>query len=53
MTMGTNVITREAIRGTGGLVDGVRSVYALWNPKEEQAKAICKTLGETFDLAAS
>ena len=28
--------TREAIRGTGGLVDGVRSVYALWNPKEEQ-----------------
>jgi 5S rRNA maturation endonuclease (ribonuclease M5) len=37
---------REAIRGTGGLVDGVRSVYALWNPKEEQAKAICKTLGE-------
>ena len=40
---------REAIRGTGGLVDGVRSVYALWNPKEEQAKAICKTLGETFE----
>jgi hypothetical protein len=40
---------REAIRGTGGLVDGVRSVYALWNPKEEQAKAICKTLGEPFE----
>ncbi|MFO0144870.1 MAG: AAA family ATPase, partial [Betaproteobacteria bacterium] len=40
---------REAIRGTGGLVDGVRSVYALWNPKEEQAKTICKTLGETFE----
>ncbi len=40
---------REAIRGTGGLVDGVRSVYALWNPKEERAKAICKTLGETFE----
>jgi len=40
---------REAIRGTGGLVDGVRSVYALWNPKEEQAKAICKALGEPFE----
>lgn len=40
---------REAIRGTGGLVDGVRSVYALWNPKEEQAKAICKTLAEPFE----
>jgi hypothetical protein len=40
---------RAAIRGTGGLVDGVRSVYALWNPKEDQAKAICKALGETFE----
>ncbi len=40
---------REAIRGTGGLVDDVRSVYALWNPKEEQAKATCKTLGEPFE----
>jgi len=40
---------REAIRGTGGLVDGVRSVYALWQPKEEQARTICKTLGEAFE----
>ncbi len=40
---------REAIRGTGGLVDGVRSVYALWNPKEDQARAICKALGEPFE----
>lgn len=40
---------REAIRGTGGLVDGVRSVYALWNPKEDQAKAIGKALGEPFE----
>jgi hypothetical protein len=40
---------REAIRGTGGLVDGVRSVYALWNPKEDQAKEICKALDETFE----
>ncbi|MCD9227410.1 AAA family ATPase [Ralstonia pseudosolanacearum] len=42
---------REAIRGTGGLVDGVRSVYALWNPKEEQARTICQTLGEPFERA--
>ncbi len=40
---------REAIRGTGGLVDGVRSVYALWHPKEDQARTICKTLGESFE----
>lgn len=40
---------REAIRGTGGLVDGVRAVYALWNPKEDQAKTLCQTLGETFE----
>lgn len=40
---------REAIRGTGGLVDGVRSVYALWQPKEEQARTICKSLGEPFE----
>ena len=39
---------REAIRGTGGLVDGVRSVYALWNPKDVDARDICKTLGETY-----
>jgi hypothetical protein len=37
------------IRGTDGLVDGVRSVYALWNPKEMDAKTICKTLGESFE----
>jgi phage/plasmid primase-like uncharacterized protein len=36
---------REAIRGTGGLVDGVRSVYALWPAEEEDGKAKCKTLG--------
>lgn len=35
---------REAIRGTGGLVDGVRSVYALWHPKEDEAKAVCAAL---------
>ena len=40
---------REAIRGTGGLVDGVRAVYALWHPKEDQAKKICEALGEPFE----
>jgi 5S rRNA maturation endonuclease (ribonuclease M5) len=37
---------REAIRGTGGLVDGVRSVYALWAPRDDHAKHICEQLGE-------
>lgn len=40
---------REAIRGTGGLVDGVRAVYALWHPKEEQAKKLCDALDEPFE----
>lgn len=40
---------REAIRGTGGLVDGVRSVYALWHPKDEQAIAICKALDAPYE----
>lgn len=35
---------REAIRGTGGLVDGMRSVFALWNPKEDRARQISQTL---------
>ena len=40
---------REAIRGTGGLVDGVRAVYALWHPKEDQAKKLCEALSEPFE----
>ena len=36
---------REAIRGTGGLVDGVRAVYALWNPREDEARRVSNTLG--------
>ena len=39
---------REAIRGTGGLVDGVRCVYAIWLPKEDHAKSICEKLGITY-----
>ncbi|MHB1301667.1 MAG: AAA family ATPase [Burkholderiales bacterium] len=40
---------REAIRGTGGLVDGVRAVYALWHPKEAEARHICEILDESFE----
>ncbi|MFO7802531.1 MAG: AAA family ATPase [Desulfovermiculus sp.] len=43
---------REAIRGTAGLVDGVRSVYALWLPSSENAKsnprALCRRLGVSY-----
>lgn len=35
---------REAIRGSGGLVDGVRAAYALWQPPIDRAKSICKQL---------
>lgn len=40
---------REAIRGTGGLVDGVRAVYALWHPKETDARQSCEILDEPFN----
>lgn len=43
---------REAIRGTGGLVDGVRCVYALWQPHEERARATLKQLQLPFKRAA-
>lgn len=36
---------RNAIRGTAGLVDGVRSVYALWQAPEGDTKKACKKLG--------
>ena len=36
---------RNAIRGTAGLVDGVRSVYALWQAPDGEAKKACKKLG--------
>jgi phage/plasmid primase-like uncharacterized protein len=35
---------RNAIRGTAGLVDGVRSVYALWQAPEGDTKKSCKKL---------
>lgn len=42
---------RDAIRGSGGLVDGVRAVYALWHPKEENARTVCKSLQISFERA--
>jgi hypothetical protein len=43
---------REAIRGTGGLVDGVRSVYTLWQPREDDARAVLKQLHLPFQRGA-
>ena len=39
---------REAIRGTGGLVDGVRAVYALWNPRDDEARRVFQMLDKPF-----
>lgn len=44
---------REAIRGTAGLVDGVRCVYALWPLQENNKgkagpKAICRELATAY-----
>jgi hypothetical protein len=43
---------REAIRGTTGLVDGVRAVYALWEPSDDKTKgnprALCRHLGVPY-----
>lgn len=39
---------REAIRGTGGLVDGVRMAYALWQPPKETALNIFSTLNVPY-----
>jgi hypothetical protein len=36
---------RDAIRGTGGLVDGVRAVYALWTAEEKDGQQKCRALG--------
>lgn len=39
---------RNAIRGTAGLVDGVRSVYAMWQAQDGDTKKICKKLGMAY-----
>ena len=43
---------REAIRGTGGLVDGVRSVYALWQPRDDDARGVLKQLHLPYQRGA-
>lgn len=43
---------REAIRGTGGLVDGVRSVYALWQPRDDDARSVLKQLHLPYQRGA-
>ena len=35
---------REAIRGSSGLVDGVRSALALWPDNMDESKTVCKRL---------
>lgn len=40
---------RDAIRGTGGLVDGVRAVYALWPAEEAEAVKACRVLAVPYD----
>jgi hypothetical protein len=41
---------REAIRGTTGLVDGVRFVYAIWpEPDKATAEKACQKLGRRND----
>ena len=43
---------REAIRGTGGLVDGVRSVYGLWQPRDDDARGVLKQLHLPYQRGA-
>lgn len=40
---------REAIRGSGGLVDGVRSALAVWPDNTDEAKSVCKRLGNDWE----
>ncbi len=39
---------REAIRGTTALVDGGRWSYAIWEVEQEEARKICKKVGQKF-----
>lgn len=40
---------REAIRGSGGLVDGVRSAIAIWPENIEESKTVCKRLSVDWE----
>jgi hypothetical protein len=37
---------RNAIRGTTALVDGLRFALAIWPAEDDEARAVCATLGE-------
>ncbi len=39
---------RDAIRGSAGLVDGVRCVYGMWAVSEKKAKEICRKLKQFY-----
>ena len=41
---------REAIRGSSGIVDGVRLAYALWPVDEAEGKQVCRSLQIPFLL---
>ena len=41
--------TRDAIRGTTALVDGVRLAYAFWYGEEKRAREICRKIGYQFE----
>ena len=41
---------REAIRGSSGIVDGVRLAYALWPVDEAEGKQVCRALQIPFLL---
>jgi phage/plasmid primase-like uncharacterized protein len=46
----TNIAeAREAIRGSSSLVDGLRLAYAMWPEKEDNARKLCKKLGEDYE----
>lgn len=40
---------REMVRGTGALVDGVRSVYALWPADFMFAQRVCRRMNVSFE----
>lgn len=40
---------RDAIRGSGGLVDGVRSAIVLWPENSDESKTACNRLGVTWE----
>lgn len=40
---------RDAVRGSTAIVDGVRTVIALWPAKEDHARKVCEALNIQFE----